>query len=54
MLPGDASVTRQAISAPRSAKAASTAARSLKGSTRVAAVEPAGTPGVPGTALSRR
>ena len=54
MLPGAASVIRQAIRSPCSANAFSTAARSLYGSTSVSAVDESGTPGVPGTAKVAR
>ena len=50
MLPGDASVMSAAISLPRSAKAASTASRSLNGSTIVSAAISLGTPAESGSA----
>ncbi len=49
MLPAAASVMTQAMSAPNSAKHASTAARSLYGSTSVSAVCAPVTPGVSGS-----
>ena len=49
MLPAAASVMTQAILGPSSAKADSTASRSLYGSTTVSAVTWPGTPGVSGS-----
>ena len=49
MLPAAASVMTQAISWPRAVNAASTAARSLYGSTIVSAAEDAGHPGLSGS-----
>jgi hypothetical protein len=49
MLPAAASVMTQAMRGPSSANAASTASRSLYGSTTVSAVTCAGTPGVSGS-----
>jgi hypothetical protein len=49
MLPGLASVMTQAISSPKAAKASSTAATSLYGSTMVSAAVAPVTPGVEGS-----